>query len=291
MPAISECTISPVSPYVLLQDKNPDTLFIMNRCNINHDFSLLRLLRRLTFVLMLMCVPAAGMAQKTRIIPPKRPAAKPATKPSPKPAPQKKAKPAPVPEPPKPPTVSDPTGFINGHGYVDLGLPSGTKWATCNVGASSPSDYGDYFAWGEIAPKEYYDRGNCVTYGKDYGGDIGGDPSLDAARANWGASWRLPTKEQIVELIKYTTCNLLTCDGHRGRVYVGPNGNSIFLPLPGFCAYENIRFPEERIYLWTSTPASADEDHGRAYILFDVGSRGDGTESRARGYSVRPVAE
>ncbi len=76
---------------------------------------------------------------------------------------------------------------INGHAYVDLGLS--VKWATCNVGADKPEEYGNYFAWGEIAPKQSYTKGNSVTYGKNFS-DIGGDRCYDAVRANCGGTWR-----------------------------------------------------------------------------------------------------
>ena len=91
-------------------------------------------------------------------------------------------------------------GQINGHDFVDLGLPSGLKWATCNVGASSPSEYGNYYAWGEVEPKESYTQENCLTWGQEIG-DISGNPQYDAARANWGGTWRMPTKSEFEELI------------------------------------------------------------------------------------------
>lgn len=76
---------------------------------------------------------------------------------------------------------------INGHEYVDLGLPSGLKWATCNVGAKSPSDYGSYFAWGEINTKSNYEKSISLTYDRTIE-DISGEPEFDAARANWAGS-------------------------------------------------------------------------------------------------------
>ena len=101
------------------------------------------------------------------------------------------------------------------HEYVDLGLPSGTLWATCNVGADNPEDFGDYFAWGETEPKDFYDwsnykYGNCVDgfyelskYYDDDGLTVL-EPGDDAVRANWGNEWRMPTKEEydILTLIR-----------------------------------------------------------------------------------------
>ena len=91
----------------------------------------------------------------------------------------------------------EPENIINGHEYVDLGLPSGLKWATCNVGANTPEEYGNYYAWGEIVPKTDYSDENCATLGKQLS-DISGNANYDAATANWGASWRMPTKEEIM---------------------------------------------------------------------------------------------
>ena len=84
------------------------------------------------------------------------------------------------------------SGVINGHEWVDLGLPSGVKWATCNVGASSPEETGDYFAWGEIKSKSEYTEANSKTFGVEIG-DIKEDKSFDVAKAKWGGSWRMPT--------------------------------------------------------------------------------------------------
>lgn len=86
------------------------------------------------------------------------------------------------------------------HEYVDLGLPSGTKWATCNVGANIPEEYGDFYAWGEITTKSEYTTENCVTYGESMD-DISGNPNYDVARAKWGGSWRMPTKSEMRELV------------------------------------------------------------------------------------------
>ena len=126
------------------------------------------------------------------------------------------------------------------HDYVDLGLPSGTLWATCNVGANAFEKYGDYFAWGETAPKDvyswstyqYYDGGNLVKY-------TGSDglttllPEDDAATANWGNGWRMPTKEEWQELYQNTTNTWTTQNGMNGRLFTAPNGNSLFLPAAG----------------------------------------------------------
>ena len=134
------------------------------------------------------------------------------------------------------------------HEWVDLGLPSGTLWATCNVGADSPEEYGDYFAWGETAPKEYYDWDNYKwcdgTYytltkyctNADYGtvdNKVELEPVDDAASVNWGSSWRMPTTEQQNELCENCTWEWETRNGVNGQLVYGPNGKTIFLPAAG----------------------------------------------------------
>lgn len=128
--------------------------------------------------------------------------------------------------------VSPPDGIVSGYGYVDLGLPSGRKWATCNVGAASPSFYGNYYAWGETVPKSEYTESNSRTYGKAIG-DIGGNSCYDAARANWGGPWRLPTVFEFGELVKMCTWKRRKLNGCYGYWVIGPNGKSIFLPAAG----------------------------------------------------------
>ena len=94
------------------------------------------------------------------------------------------------------------------HEYIDLGLPSGLKWATCNIGANAPEEVGDYFAWGEIKPKDKYTEENSLTYTKNIATsknrlwNISGKPKYDAATANWGKEWRMPTKDEMLELVK-----------------------------------------------------------------------------------------
>ena len=91
------------------------------------------------------------------------------------------------------------SGTLNGHEWVDLGLPSGTKWATCNIGTSTPSGYGNYYAWGETSTKSSYTEANSRTYGKNIS-DFSGNTYYDAATANWGSGWRMPTYKEFQEL-------------------------------------------------------------------------------------------
>ena len=123
---------------------------------------------------------------------------------------------------------------------VDLGLPSGTKWANMNVGATAPEDYGDYFAWGETEVKDEYSWVNYThsngTYDTctDIGVDIAGKTEYDAATANLGTDWQMPTWEQFTELVEKTTNTWTTQNGVNGWLYTEKNnGNSIFLPAAG----------------------------------------------------------
>lgn len=137
--------------------------------------------------------------------------------------------------------------------YVDLGLPSGTLWSTCNIGANSPEEFGDYFAWGETEPKQIYtwdtykwcndDNSEQLTkycnnpvYGFNGFVDnlISLEESDDAATVNWGDDWCIPTYEQWQELIDHTTAQWTTYNGVYGRLYTAFNGNSLFLPAAGF---------------------------------------------------------
>ena len=138
---------------------------------------------------------------------------------------------------------------VDVHEYVDLGLPSGTLWATCNIGASSPEQYGDYFAWGETAPKNAYNWSNykwcngsdntmtkyCVnnSYGSvDNKTEL--DPEDDAAYVNWGSSWRMPTNQQLIELIQNCSWEWTSMNDVYGQLGTGPNGKTLFLPASGY---------------------------------------------------------
>ena len=111
-------------------------------------------------------------------------------------------------------------GYKNNHAWIDLGLPSGTKWATCNVGASQPHGYGNYYAWGETATKTNYSESNSKTYGKNIS-DISGNSDYDAARANWGGSWRMPTEREMEELVNKCTWTWTTLSGVKGYKVTG----------------------------------------------------------------------
>ena len=199
---------------------------------------------------------------------------------------------------------------VEEHEYVDLGLPSGTLWATCNIGASVPEGYGDYFAWGETAPKDYYDWDNYMwcdgtrnTLTKyctnSYYGTVDGKTELDseddAATANWGSAWRMPTLEQLQELEEYCDWQWKEMNGVYGRLAIGPNGNSIFLPASGGYS-DHLYYNGICAYYWSSTLCTRDKliieaaQQSQAYILFvDSWHEEIWYNSRYDGLSVRAV--
>ena len=187
----------------------------------------------------------------------------------------------------------------NGHEYVDLGLPSGLKWATCNVGATSPEDYGDYFAWGETETKEDYSSSTSLTYGFsiselksqgyiDENGNL--TASHDAATANWGGAWRMPTKAEFEELKNNCSWKWTTQNGVNGYKVTGTNGNSIFLPAAGCRSGSSLYDAGSDGYYWSSTPNESRSDS--AWSLYFNSSEFDmNSIYRGNGRSVRPVIE
>ena len=179
--------------------------------------------------------------------------------------------------------------IINGYEYVDLGLPSGLKWATCNVGASSAEEYGDYYAWGEIETKSEYDESNSKTYGKSMS-DISGNSTCDVARAKWGGSWRMPTKEECRELILECKWQWTTQNGKNGYKVTGPNGNSIFLPAAGYRVGSSLYDAGKHGWYWSSTPYESN-DYEAYYLRFYSSNHNVYPYYRHHGRSVRPVSE
>ncbi len=138
----------------------------------------------------------------------------------------------------------------NGHEYVDLGLPSGLKWATCNVGATKPEEYGDYYAWGEIKPKQRYDDDNYTYKSNPETLPL----SADAANVNWGGKWRMPTKAEQDELRKHCTWEWTTLNGEKGyKVISKKNGNSIFLPAAAYRNSSNLSGAGRFGHYWSSS--------------------------------------
>ena len=176
------------------------------------------------------------------------------------------------------------------YSYVDLALPSGLLWAECNVGASAPEEYGDYYAWGEIATKEVYNLQTSLTYGKNIT-DFSGNPTYDAAAANWGDDWRMPTSEEWYELIDKKNCTWAwtTQNGVNGyKVTSVRNGNSIFLPAAGSRGgTTNFDVGGAGNYI-SSSPDGMNTVN--AWMLwFNQVSRSVDVCQRAQGSSIRPV--
>ena len=198
----------------------------------------------------------------------------------------------------------------NGHEYVDLGLPSGLKWATCNVGATTPEEYGYYFAWGETEPKDYYDywtnykycNGTYDTMTKyctdsSYG-TVDNKTTLelsdDAAYVNWGGNWRMPTIAEQDELRNTSNCTWIwtTQNGVNGyKVTSKVNGNSIFLPAAGYRYDDDISYAGSSGEYWSSLLYTA-FGGTRAYSLdFDSSGLNRRFSHRYNGRSVRAVCE
>lgn len=180
---------------------------------------------------------------------------------------------------------------------VDLGLPSGLKWAAFNVGASSPEEYGDYFAWGETKPKSSYDEDNSTTYGLPHSdlessGIVDSDGNLtasyDAATVNWGSSWRMPTEDEMRELLRNCSKESIGYRGVMGFLFTGPNGNSIFLPC---YYYYRPNDDGTKTNYWS---ASLKENSDIYSGIFGLTSRRNiviGNGSRYYGYLIRPVSD
>ena len=182
---------------------------------------------------------------------------------------------------------SETSGIHNGHEWVDLGLS--VKWATCNVGAFSPEEYGGYFAWGETGTKSEFNS-NCDSSNKSWS-EIAGNPSRDVARPNWGGDWRMPTESELQELIDNCTWTWTIQNGHKGhKVTSKKNGMSIFLPAAGLRNADTLFKEGEAGYYWSST---SDEKYldGANSLYCGKGRQSLNWGQRFYGLSVRPVLE
>ena len=184
---------------------------------------------------------------------------------------------------------------------VDLGLS--VKWATCNVGASKPEDYGEYFAWGETTTKSTYDwstyklcNGSYDTQTKYCTDSSYGtvdnktvlDKEDDAAAVNWGGAWRMPTKEEQDELRNNCTWTWITQNGVNGYTVTGPNGNSIFLPAAGYRDDSSLIGAGSYGIYWSSS-LNTYYTSDAWYVYFYSSSVYRYYDYRHYGHSVRPV--
>ena len=213
---------------------------------------------------------------------------------------------------PGPDPTPTPPNTLNGHEFVDLGLPSGLLWATCNVGATTPEGYGDYFAWGETTSKGTYtyetyiyaegtswDNPQLTKYCSEPSvGSNGYTDELttleacdDAATVNWGEGWRMPTINELNELYNNCTREWTVQNGINGEKFTGSNGKSIFLPAAGGRYDSELDYVGSDSYYWSSSLFYGSSNY--AWVLFfhlsDLcDTRGN---YRCNGYSVRAVCQ
>ena len=179
-------------------------------------------------------------------------------------------------------------GDINGYEWVDLGLPSGLKWSIHNIGASVSEEYGNYYAWGEIETKTEYTVENSVTHGVHMS-DISGDSEHDAARANWGSTWRLPTKADHEEIIEYCTWIWLKHNDVWGYRIIGTNGNYIFIPASGYLRGTSVYGDGECAGYWNSKPS---DDKSKSLSLgINSSIKQLFSSDRYAGQTIRPVSD
>jgi len=178
---------------------------------------------------------------------------------------------------------------------IDLGLPSGTKWACCNIGAEKPEGYGGYYAWGETQTKSTYNDDTYLYLKNDssyqsIGSDIAGT-QYDVAHMKWGGSWMMPSANQQDELISNCTYEWTTVNGVKGGKFTSKkNGASIFLPAAGYRWDDGLNEAGSYGYYWSSTQSPSYSDcaydlyfhSGNAYWYYDL--------DRGYGRTVRPVS-
>ena len=176
-------------------------------------------------------------------------------------------------------------GSVAGHDWVDMGLPSGTRWATCNVDASKPSQPGKHYAWGETTVKSSYTEANSKYDGKQVE-DIAGTAN-DVAAVKWGNGWRMPTREQMAELVRYSNWKYVQLDGRWVvRLTSVRNGEVIYLPATGMMDGTKVDEPNGCGNYWTSTPSGTMCAHD---YIFGAALGEMGQAGRYYGFAVRPV--
>ena len=188
---------------------------------------------------------------------------------------------------------------------IDLGLPSGTKWACCNVGASSPESNGHFYAWGDGTDKSEFDidtyayqeySETAKTVICSYIGENISGTQFDIALQKWGSPWRMPSKEDFNELINNCEVFEVTYKGERGTLIVSPNGKQLFLKPQGYRDCCELHGTEQGV-LWTSTyshepPIEAEWQktiYAYAFLFYGDYLQVNGYHSRVYGYAIRPV--
>ena len=184
------------------------------------------------------------------------------------------------------------TAEMNGkHECVDLGLPSGVKWATCNVGAMKPEQSGDYYSWGEIEAKMDY---SASTYNNVVAADTRRadvlSPDEDVAHVKWGGNWRMPTLKEVEELVNNCKWFYTMQGGVRGYKLTGPNGNSIFLPAAGYRDGTSLVDNGSYGHYWSSTQCDVFDDYSY-YLYFSCHYCYWYSGARYTGRCVRPVCK
>lgn len=197
--------------------------------------------------------------------------------------------------------VSQPTGVVNNHGYVDLGLTA--MWATCNVGATLPEEFGEHYAWGETEPKDdytwrtykwgkrEYDMTKYCTF-MEYGPvdhKASLEPEDDVAHVKWGDNWHMPTSAEVEELIENCKWKWTKLNGVRGYLVTSKiNGNSIFLPAADIRGDVNIASFGKMGCYWLSSI-----DYLTPYNAFTLSLSPNFYHTvylgRCGGFSIRPV--
>jgi surface protein len=179
---------------------------------------------------------------------------------------------------------------------IDLGLPSGKKWACCNVGASSPEKYGGFYAWGEKSEKNVYDWSTYIYCDGswetcyDIGDDISGT-NYDVAHVHgkWGGNWRMPNMSEAKELFSYCSHEETYYNGVNGYMFTGPKGNSIFIPAAGYKNESTHYRNGDYGALWLSTIGDNYYEAVAFRLLLNNPFVGSYSWSRNRGLSVRPI--
>lgn len=202
-------------------------------------------------------------------------------------------------QPKQPVKPKETRGYLNGHEWVDLGLPSGTKWATMNIGATRITDEGTYYAWGETSipsmTEQWYDgtivrnycRECCRLYGRSVGSISG--TSYDVARSKWGDGWILPEQKDIEELEKYCDLEVVNFSGVDGYKITGPNGNYVFFPCTAVCSGSLKPFKSIDTYstYWIGSESSKEMGKVLSFDRMEINTHS--ANNKNVGYAVRAI--